>query len=981
MVMDTERLEQIFADAVAKDDPDVRAAYLDEACGADAALRARVEGLLAAHDDPDNFLQPPDGLQEGTVGRLAISEAPGTQIGPYKLMEQIGEGGFGLVFVAEQERPVRRKVALKVIKPGMDTREVIARFEAERQALAIMDHPNIAHVFDAGATDSGRPYFVMELVRGVAITDYCDQHRLSPRERLELFLTVCHAVQHAHQKGIIHRDIKPSNVLVTSHDGRPVVKVIDFGVAKAISGGQLSERTVYTRFAQMIGTPLYMSPEQAELSGADIDTRTDIYSLGVLLYELLTGTTPFDRRRLARAALDEVRRIVREEEPPKPSTRLSQSASSIPSIAVNRQTEPARLSKLVRGELDWIVMKALEKDRSRRYETANGLARDIRRYLNDESVEACPPTKWYRFRKLARQNRGAFAFGTAAALVVVLSVASLAVSNFLIRQEQARTKDEKERAEQSQQLAEGRAEEIRGGLERLKAANAHLEQGRWYVAERRWDDANAAFTKAVDLRPDHVAAWLERGDLFARLGLWDLARADFARAFELRAPDTTMRWFRYALLSISLGDVDSYRQVCRRMKDRFHGTLAIHFAVELVRTCALGGDPDTDIERMVELARFAADNNPNSWFGLYVLGMAHYRAGQLEQSVLRLQQSLVLPYGTGQAQIHLVMAMALHRQGQVTQARHSLQAAVEAMDHRTETMYQQAPGMDWKAVGNWPLPWFDWMECQLLYREAKLLIDGAPPFDDPRLHVLRARGLAALRRNVAANAEYAVALKLRPDDSSVRLEAHRSAGYSAAARKEWSRTAAEFTKASELAPDDVRLLHARAVALLGAGDVDGYRKACAALLDRFEKTADAPVAGDMVHCCVLRGDTLPDTSRLLPPARVAARLYHRSHILAAALYRAGKYDESIQCLEKAARTYRPRAWDWTFLAMAHHRLGHADEAGRCLAKAARWIDEANDQIDDDPSDTRPAWGGWHERIEFPLLLREARLLLSEKPGQ
>ena len=282
-----------------------------------------------------------------------IREHVGATIGPYKLMEQIGEGGFGLVFVAEQERPIRRKVALKIIKPGMDTRDVIARFEAERQALALMDHPNIARVLDAGTTDSGRPYFVMELVRGVPITDYCDQNQLTPRERLELFVAVCHAVQHAHQKGIIHRDIKPSNVLVTLHDGRPVVKVIDFGVAKALHQ-TLTEQTIYTRFAQMIGTPLYMSPEQAEMSGLDIDTRSDIYSLGVLLYELLTGTTPFDKQRLAKAAYDELLQIIREEEPPKPSTRLSQSTATLPHdrrpfAARSRPSSPASSAAISTG--------------------------------------------------------------------------------------------------------------------------------------------------------------------------------------------------------------------------------------------------------------------------------------------------------------------------------------------------------------------------------------------------------------------------------------------------------------------------------------------------------------------------------------------------------------------------------------------------------------------------------------------------------
>jgi serine/threonine protein kinase/tetratricopeptide (TPR) repeat protein len=395
--------ERLFSAAAELSDPAQRSAFLDAACAGNAALRAEIEDLLRHDAKAGSFL---DNTSAAMTGCEPIAECPGTMIGPYKLMEQIGEGGFGLVFVAEQIEPVRRKVALKVIKPGMDTREVLSRFTAERQALALMDHPNIAKVFDGGATESGRPYFVMELVRGLPITEYCDLHQLATRERLELFVSVCRAVQHAHQKGIIHRDLKPSNILVTSHDGRPVVKVIDFGVAKAI-GQQLTDRTVYTRFAQMVGTPLYMSPEQAEISGLDVDTRSDIYSLGVLLYELLTGTTPFDKTRLATAGLDEIRRVIREEEPEKPSTRLSHSRDSLPAVAALRKTEPAKLPRIVRGDLDWITMKCLEKDRGRRYETANGLAMDVQRYLADQPVLAGPPSATYRLRKLVRRNRGA----------------------------------------------------------------------------------------------------------------------------------------------------------------------------------------------------------------------------------------------------------------------------------------------------------------------------------------------------------------------------------------------------------------------------------------------------------------------------------------------------------------------------------------------------------------------------------------------
>ena len=360
-----------------------------------------------------------------------VSEQPGTVIGPYKLLQQIGEGGMGTVYMAEQTRPVQRKVALKVIKPGMDSRQVIARFEAERQALAMMDHVNIARVLDAGATESGRPYFVMELVHGVPITKYCDDNHLTPRERLELFVPVCQAIQHAHQKGIIHRDIKPSNVMITLYDGKPVPKVIDFGVAKATEQ-KLTERTLFTQYGTMVGTLEYMSPEQAEMSALGVDTRSDIYSLGVLLYELLTGSTPLSHKRVTEAAYAEILRMIKEEEPPRPSTRLSDSGEALASISAQRHMEPAKLTKLVRGELDWIVMKTLEKDRNRRYETANGFAADVQRYLDDEPVQACPPSAWYRFRKFARRNKTALA--TAAVVVSALCIATigLAISNFLV---------------------------------------------------------------------------------------------------------------------------------------------------------------------------------------------------------------------------------------------------------------------------------------------------------------------------------------------------------------------------------------------------------------------------------------------------------------------------------------------------------------------------------------------------------------------
>src|SRR6266852_4512473 len=400
--------------------------YLSEACKGDGEFRRRVEALIQAYEQAGDFLGRPagDGPARAAEG-IPAGEKPGDRIGHYKLLQQIGEGGCGVVYMAEQEEPVRRRVALKIIKPGMDTKSVIARFEAERQALALMHHPNIAKVFDAGATEAGRPYFVMELVRGVKITEYCNQHSLTTEDRLRLFVQVCQAVQHAHQRGIIHRDIKPSNILVTqSLEGVAMPIVIDFGVAKATTNQRLTDNTVFTAFELLIGTPAYMSPEQAALSSVDVDTRTDIYSLGVLLYELLTGSPPFDGEALMKAGLDEIRRVIREQEPVRPSTRLSKMAEAdLTTVARQRRSEPPRLIHIVRGDLDWIAMKALEKDRTRRYETANDLALYVKHFLENEPVSARPPSRLYKFRKTVRRNRLLFiGLGIIVTLLIVILI-------------------------------------------------------------------------------------------------------------------------------------------------------------------------------------------------------------------------------------------------------------------------------------------------------------------------------------------------------------------------------------------------------------------------------------------------------------------------------------------------------------------------------------------------------------------------------
>lgn len=677
--------ESVFAAVLEKPTPQERQAFLDSACQSDPSLRERVEQLLAGHAFHSGILDQGGAgefLQGRSVGRTThtVVEGPGSIIGPYKLKELIGEGGFGLVFVAEQQEPLRRYVAMKLIKPGMDSRDIIARFEAERQALALMDHPNIARVFDAGTTETGRPYFVMELVRGVAITEFCDQGRLSTQERLSLFITVCQAVQHAHQKGIIHRDLKPSNVLVTRHDDKPVVKVIDFGIAKALHQ-RLTDRSIYTRFAQMMGTPSYMSPEQAEMSGLDVDTRSDIYSLGVLLYELMTGTTPFERDRLETAGLDEWRRILREEEPVRPSTRISTLGMALTTVSTNRRSDPRQLSQLFRGELDWIIMKALEKDRDRRYATAADMARDVERYLHDEPVEASPPSSVYRMRKFLRRHRGPVLAALLIFIVLVGGVIGTSLGMLraqLAQQEEAYRAKEEARQRHRAELAESDAKA--NAVEAKKTADVALGLVHFLrndllgqagiqtqskvlltpnpnlTVREALDRAAGSFGDRFKDQPDIEAAVRSTmGDAYRQLGQYDKAIVQLQRAVDLRSqPEDAVR---PQVIDVKHSLAQAYRDAGRtndaielyqQVRDSQIAVLGAEHAYTLTTLNNLAAayrdanrrKEALDLFEQVRAARVRTlgPDDPATLYTLHNIATMYLEAGNIQEAVARLEK-------------------------------------------------------------------------------------------------------------------------------------------------------------------------------------------------------------------------------------------------------------------------------------------------------------------------------------------------------
>jgi serine/threonine protein kinase/tetratricopeptide (TPR) repeat protein len=703
MTGDDLNLDTIFTGAIEIASGEERAAFVAHACGTDEELRRRVQRLVDAHFQAGSFLESPLASPTSPMPPASSTELIGAVIGPYKLLQVIGEGGMGTVYMAEQTQPVRRVVALKLIKTGMDNRHVLARFGAERQALALMDHPNIAKVFDAGTTDNGRPYFVMELVKGVAITKFCDERRLTLRERLELAIPVCQAVQHAHQKGIIHRDLKPSNVLIALYDGKPVPKVIDFGVAKA-TGPRLTDQTLFTEFGAVVGTLEYMSPEQAELNQLDIDTRSDIYSLGVLLYELLTGSTPLEHKRLKSVLFLEVLRLIREEESPRPSMRLS-TTEELPSIAASRNIEPRKLSGLMRGELDWIVMKALEKDRNRRYETANGIAADLRRYLLDEPVEACSPSARYRLTKFLRRHRLALRVAAAFVLLLLLGTA-VSIWLALRAQEQrqravvaeARARDERDQAEKARALADRNFQKARTAVEDYlqKVTDNPDLKNRGGLHDLRKQLLAAAlpfFEEFVKEKGDDPALRFDQGRAYFRLAA---VRAEMGEREEALRDYAAARDISLSLTA-NFPTVGKYRQEAARSLSNLAtllGDLGKQSEAEAACRLAIGYQEKLagDFPEIVDYRRELANSQTN-------LGRLMNRLGRQGEAVsacrlaLALQEELVVRFPANADYRHAL-----------ANTYHNLSAVLRDLGKRTEaeTAYREQSLIREKLVADFP---------------------------------------------------------------------------------------------------------------------------------------------------------------------------------------------------------------------------------------------------------------------------------------
>jgi len=945
--------ETVFAEAL-RLPPEERAAYLAQATKGNDALRQRVESLLGSYQAGD-FLEAAAAPQLRPTPQITIplTEKPGDRIGRYKLLEQIGEGGCGVVYVAEQTEPVRRRVALKIIKLGMDTKSVIARFEAERQVLALMDHPNIAKVLDAGATETGRPYFVMELVRGMKITDFCDEKKLSTNGRLDLFIQVCQAIQHAHQKGIIHRDIKPSNILVTVNDGVPIPKVIDFGVAKATGGQHLTNKTIYTAFEQFIGTPAYMSPEQAVLTSLDIDTRSDIYALGVLLYELLTGKTPFDPKELLAIGLDEMRRTIREKEPDRPSTRVSTlPGQELSTTAQRRGLEAPKLVSELRGDLDWIVMKCLEKDRARRYETANGLALDIERHLDNEPVMACPPSSLYRFQKLVRRNKLAFA---AVGAVITALILGMGTSTWMFLRERKALR-RAVAAEQAQTRLRQEAEAARGQAQ-ADAKKAQSEAARRQQVAQFLQDMLAGVGPSVALGRDTTMLREILDKTAERVGKELANQPDVEIEIRLTLADV------YAELGLNQQEEQMARE-----------------SVRLARSMP-GGESEN-------LARSLEE------FGRALGHLGNYEeAENLERQALAMQRKLRGSDSREVANSLVALGVVLWRLGKLDEA--------EAKCREALKLRRQLPGNELEvseALNDLALVLAHCgrlIDAENMYRQAleinrKLLGDEHPLIATANNNL----AVVLMRQGNLTEAEtlHRDALKigrklLGDEHQAVVLYLH-FLGDVLARQGKWKEAADCWASLIQRDPTDHMSHHSLAPLLAASGDLDRYRDLCKEIVTRFGDTTDPFVSDRMTKDCSMlpSSGTDPEVVAKMAEAAAAAGPTDRHFTYfqctkGMAEYRQGHFADALTFEDKTI-AIREDPGDYlghdtlyveayAVSAMAHFQLQQTDEARAALARAnviaARLPKLESGDIG----------GSWRDWIIAHKLLDEATALIAD----
>jgi tetratricopeptide (TPR) repeat protein/tRNA A-37 threonylcarbamoyl transferase component Bud32 len=882
---------------------------------------------------------------DGALGNLTGGITEPSDVEPdsihlpgFQVLRPVGRGASSRVYLARQIS-VDRLVAIKVIPVSNLDESQLRRHWQEASILSKMRHPNIVQIYDVIEAD-GTLYSVIEYVDGPTLAEFTAGQPQAPVTAARLLQVLAEAVHAVHEAGILHRDLKPSNVLMTA-GAEP--KITDFGLAKLLSNNSL-----VTTAPCLLGTPSYMPPEQAGGDSRATFREGDIYSLGAILYELLTGLPPF----LGATILDTLT-LIRERDPVPP-----------------RSSQPR-----IPRDLETICLKCLSKSPHARYRSAEELADDLGRFLAGQTIRARRPGVFERVARFSRRNP--IVAGLAACLLVTGAVGFFGVVWQWRQAERARTSESVARRD-----ADERAREASEGLRRLKLANGFLERGEGDLAGRRWDDALEAFTRAIELRPDHVQAWDARGELlYVRLGLWDLAARDLQRAFELQPPHLGERWWWNALLRLHEGDVSGYRTLCAQFQERQRQNGSADFAYYLVFATGLAPTNPGSHSKLVALADDLAATIPNQCAARHLQGLVLLRAGRPKEAVERCRQSLAAdPHLFCRELNYPVLALAHLQLGQDSQARAAFDQSVEAMRRWTDRRCD--PGTDswvatFGATGVWPVSTWDWLQCEMLIREARTALRLDPIEEDPRWLLLRARAFAGLRLFEEADPVFQKVQQRLPQDRQISLEAHRNRAYCFALRQRYAEAADEFGLAVALSPGDCRLLGFRALMQCASGQDDPYRKTCAQLVGAFGQTGHPTVANSVVRACVLHPQSLADAGTLVALAERAKATYFGSvQVLGTAYYRAGRYREAIACFQQAGRTSPLKPWDLAFFAMAQFRLGRGEDARRILDSARQWIERANHPDPNDLNGANPAWGGWYECVEVPLVVSEAQALID-----